>query len=141
MQWTTDKATEGFCAGPPNMGSIKMKYPSLEEQKEDGNSIYHYIKQIYKLKDSYPEIARGTVTFEEAYSNENVCVMRKEYNGSDIVIVYNISETTQEVSVEGLTMADGNVPELGGVLLTGNETTQLSDGTLIMPAYSVVLLK
>ena len=141
MQWTTDKSAEGFCAGPPNMGSIKMKYPSLEVQKEDGNSIYNYVKQIFKLKAAYPEIARGTVTFEESHSNENVCVMRKEYNGSSILIVYNISETQQSVSLEGVSLSDGKTPEIGGVLLTGNETTQLSDGTLTMPAYSVVLLK
>lgn len=44
-----------------------MKYGALETQEEDGNSIYQFVKQTIKLRNEYPEIARGTVKFERIF--------------------------------------------------------------------------
>ncbi|MGN0156159.1 MAG: alpha-amylase family glycosyl hydrolase [Lachnospiraceae bacterium] len=141
MYWSENKTDTGICVGPPNMDSVKMKYGSLAAQKEDGDSIYQYIKQVYKLKSAYPQIARGTVTFEEAYSGENICVVRKTYRDSEILIVYNISAEEQSVDLTGLSLEEGTKPEIGGILLTGTESTSLTEEILTMPPYSVVILK
>lgn len=135
MYWSMDAETEGMCDGPKDMDSVKMKYESLEEQAVDGNSIYTYVKEIIKLRNAYPEIARGNVELDESASNENICCIRKVYEGEEAVIVYNISEENQtvELSEEGLTMA--------GTLLTGTEPVELDGTKLEMPAYSVAILK
>lgn len=141
MYWSDNTQEKGLCVGPPDMDSVKMKYASYAEQKEDGNSIYQYIRQVYKLKKAYPQIARGAVTFEEEYSGEDVCVVRKTYEESEILIAYNISPNEQNIDLKNINMQNGSQPEVGGILLTGAENIDLSDGILTMPAYSVVILK
>lgn len=134
MYWSMDSAAEGMCTGPKDMDNVKMKYESLEEQKEDGNSIYHFVKQAIALRNQYPAITHGTVVFEEALSDENICVIRKSYEEEEVLLVFNISEAAQTVDV-------GEKLALGGVLLTGTEAAVLDGTTLSMPAYSVVVLK
>ena len=137
MYWSMDSSAEGMCNGPKDMDNVKMKYESLEEQQEDGNSIYHFVKQTIALRNQYPAIARGTAVFEEAISDENICVLRKTYEEEEVILVFNISETAQTVDVS----AAGENLSIGGVLLTGTEAAALDGTTLSMPAYSVVVLK
>ena len=59
MYWSTDADATGMCDGPKDMDDIKMKYGSLEEQENDGNSIYNFVKQTIALRNEYPVIARG----------------------------------------------------------------------------------
>lgn len=143
MYWSENADAKGMCHGPLDMDGVKMKYGSYETQKTDGNSIYQFVKETIKLRNSYPGIARGEVTFEESLSDENVCAIRKTYDDSEIVIVYNLSETEQSVDVSSLSLMgkeDAKV-EIGGVLLTGDMAAELEDGSLKLPAYSVVVLE
>ena len=125
------------------MDTIKMKYGALETQEEDGNSIYQFVKQTIKLRNEYPEIARGTVTFEESVSDDKVCVIKKTYSDSELLLVYNLAPESVEVDLSGVTAGEksGSDLEVGGVLLTGTEEAVLQDGTLTMPGYSVVIVK
>ena len=143
MYWSEDSAVDGMCKGPADMDAIKMKYGALETQEEDGNSIYQFVKQTIKLRNEYPEIARGTVTFEESVSDDKVCVIKKTYGDSELLLVYNLAPESVEVDLSGVTAGEksGSDLEVGGVLLTGTEEAVLQDGTLTMPGYSVVIVK
>jgi len=143
MYWSEDSAVDGMCKGPADMDAIKMKYGALETQEEDGNSIYQFVKQTIKLRNEYPEIARGTVTFEESVSDDKVCVIKKTYGDSELLLVYNLAPESVEVDLSGVTAGEksGSDLEVGGVLLTGTEEAALQDGTLTMPGYSVVIVK
>ena len=143
MYWSEDSAVDGICKGPADMDTIKMKYGALETQEEDGNSIYQFVKQTIKLRNEYPEIARGTVTFEESVSDDKVCVIKKTYSDSELLLVYNLAPESVEVDLSGVTAGEksGSDLEVGGVLLTGTEEAVLQDGTLTMPGYSVVIVK
>lgn len=143
MYWSTDETAEGMCRGPLDMDEVKMKYGSYEEQQADGNSIYQFVKETIKLRNMYPELARGTVTLQEGISDDAVCAVKKSYDGSEVLLIYNISAESSTVDLSGVTV-NGNSGEaltLGGVLLTGTEGVDLSGGTLTMPAYSVAVLK
>lgn len=143
MYWTTDENAEGMCNGPKDATSIEMAYDSLEAQAEDEYSIYNFVKQVIKLRNAYPEIARGTVTFEESLSNEQVCVLTKEYEGNQIMIIFNLSETECEVDLSGVTLngkAAGEVTE-AGMLQTGEEAAALEGSKVTLPAYSVELVQ
>lgn len=142
MYWSSDENAEGMCDGPKDMEEIEMKYPSLEEQAEDSYSIYNYYKQAVLLRNRYPQIARGTVTFVEEISDANVCVLTKEYEGSEIVLIFNISgeETEVDLSSAESTAASASQYEIGGMLLCGEEVPELKDGKLTLPAYAVILL-
>ena len=143
MYWSEDATTDGMCKGPADMDSIKMKYGALDTQEADGNSIYQFIKQTIKLRNEYPEIARGTVKFEENISDDKVCVIKKTYGDSEILLVYNLAPESADVDLSGVTVGEksGSDLEIGGVLLTDAKEAAFSDGILTMPGYSVVIVK
>jgi glycosidase len=143
MYWSMDANAEGMCDGPEDMDTIKMKFESLNEQQTDGNSVYNFVKQVISIRNAYPEIARGTVAFEESLSDDAVCVLRKTYEGSEVLLVYNISAESQTVNLSGVSVngAQAGADNLGGVLLTGTEDVAVDGETLVLPAYSAVVLR
>ena len=143
MYWSDDENYEGLCDGPKDADAVEMIYDSYEEQKEDEYSIYNFVKQVIKLRNAYPEIVRGTVTFEESLSNEQVCVLTKEYEGKQIMILLNLSETACEVELSGVILNGkiaGEVTE-AGMLQTGEEAPSLDGSKVTLPAYSVELVQ
>ena len=143
MYWSSDASVEGMCNGPKDMDSFKMKYGSLEVQETDGNSIYNFVKETIKLRNQYPVISHGVAAMEKEASNENVCVLKKTYQGEEMVLLYNISENTETVDLSAFQL-NGQSAEsarIGGVLLTGTEPINLDGSNLTLPPYSVVILK
>lgn len=143
MYWTQDAEAEGMCDGPKDMDEVEMIFPSLEEQKEDSYSIYNFYKQAVLLRNRYPEIARGTVTYIEELSDKNVCVIMKEYEGSKILLAFNISNEEMVVdltalNIDGIESAD---LQLGGMLTTGEKAVEKESTSLVLPEYSVAILK
>ena len=139
MYWSDDPDYPGLCDGPADMESFNMKFASYEDQSADGDSIYHFVAQTIRLRSAYPAIARGTAIFEEALSNDNICVLRKTWGGDEVLLVFNISETAESVNLSGVTVAGGE-PSIGGVLVTTAEEPVLEDGILTLPMYCVAVL-
>ena len=143
MQWYADDTADGMCVGP-NPNPIDMKYGSLEEQSENPYSIFNFTRNAIKLRNQYPIIARGLATYEESYSNDSVCVIKKTYEGEEMVFVFNISSEICEVDLAGLTVngAEAKDATIAGVLITQADTRiEMKDGKITMPVYSVLLLK
>lgn len=143
MQWYADDTADGMCVGP-NPNPIDMKYGSLEEQSENPYSIFNFTRNAIKLRNQYPIIARGLATYEENYSNDSVCVIKKTYEGEEMVFVFNISSEICEVDLAGLTVngAEAKDATMAGVLITQADTRiEIKDGKITMPVYSVLLLK
>ncbi|MBQ6887252.1 MAG: alpha-amylase [Lachnospiraceae bacterium] len=143
MFWETDGEAEGMCDGPKDMEEVEMIYPSFEEQKEDTYSIYNFYKQAVLLRNRYPEIARGDVTYLEEVSDSKVCVLLKEYEGSKILLAFNVSKEKMVIdlsnlSIEGVEPAGLNVE---GMLVTGEEAVEKGKTSLVLPGYSVAILK
>lgn len=143
MQWNTDTAAAGMCAGPPYMESIKMKFGSLEEQEQDPYSVYQYVKAVIQVRNAFPEIARGTVEYLEEVSNESVCVLKKTYEGSEVLIVYNLSAEAATLDKSAVSVNGQSLSEIQAqaALLTGEEQITEEGNTLSLPAYSVVVYK
>ena len=144
MYWSKDAAAEGMCDGPADMDEVKMKYDSLAEQQGDGNSIYSFVKEAIHVRNSYAAITHGEVTFEETYSDENVCVIQKTYEDESVLLVFNTSAEPQTIDLGGITLADKSGEELvlGSILLTTSDASvSYADGILTMPAYSVAVLE
>ena len=146
MYWSDagdGKTVEGMCHGPEGMDAIKMKYGSLEEQKDDPDSVYNFYRAVIKLRNAYPEIARGQVTFLKDLSDENVCVLKKTWNDRELVIAFNLSEQAETVDLSDVALngREGAKMSLGGALATTDEEIGFSGGTLSLPAYSVAILE
>lgn len=143
MYWSMDASATGMCTGPKDMDNVKMKFESYEEQQLDGNSVYHFVKQTINLRNQYLPISHGIATFEEAVSSENICVLRKTYEGEEVLLVFNTSAEAQSVDLNSLNI-NGKAAaemEIGGVLLTGTESIALENGVLATPAFSVTVIK
>lgn len=134
MVWHDDSEAEGMCKGLTTK-TIDMKYGSVDSQLENGDSIYNYVCEGLKLRNAYPEIARGTTTVNESLSDDSILVLEKDYNGEKITIVMNTSAEKKEVKV------GNDALKLSGLLLTSTENASYEAGIATMPAYSIMLLK
>ena len=143
MFWTTDKNKKGMCYGPLDMDNVKMKYKNLEEQMIDGNSIFQFVRETIKLRNSFIEIARGKVSFKEEYSNDAICTIIKTYEEKEILIIYNISSNEENIDLTGLSV--NNIPAkdiaIAGMLLTDSQDIKKEEASITLPAYSVAILK
>lgn len=142
MYWSDDRTAEGMCRGPKDMDNVKMKFPSWEEQKEDPLSIYNYVKEVIRVRNAFPAIARGDVEWLEAISNDNVCVLKKTYGEEVVFLVYNLSGETQTISgAEIATILGEKTGKLkpAAALYTGEEEATNNGGEITLPAYSVLV--
>lgn len=141
MYWSTDPGAEGMCKGPDG-AKATMKFGSLEEQAQDPHSVYAYVRQAILLRNQNPEIARGDVTYQEAYSGEQVCVVTKAYEGRELLLVFNCAAEAASVDLSGLTVQGHAVSELSllGELLTGETEAEIEENTLTLPAFSILVL-
>lgn len=153
MYWSKNPEITGMCNGPKDMDDVKMKFDSLEEQVVDPASVYNYVKDVIRLRNQNPEIARGEVRFLELVSTDTVCVISKEYEGETILLVFNISAEPATVDLSSVYLGDENAAvvsdtagilvndmDIIGELLTGEEAIVREDAVFQMPAYSVVVL-
>lgn len=142
MYWSKDEKAEGMCKGPGNMDDFEMKFDSLAEQAEDPDSIYNYVKKAILLRNQNPEIGRGEVTFHEAVSSDSICVISKTYEGRELLLIFNTTNTAQSVDLSSVTVQGLQVSQLSvlGELLTGEEAAAVADNTVQMPAFSMLLL-
>lgn len=119
---------------------LTLTFGSLTEQRDDGNSVLNFLEQAILLRNSYSAISSGTSTVLDDLTTENVLALEKDTDSSSVVILFNLANTAQTIDVSQTTI-HGLPAELGGVLLSGDSQAQLEDGTLQMPAHSVVILK
>ena len=120
------------------MESIKMTNGSLEDQQDDPDSIYNYFKQAIRLRNRYPEIARGIAANVENLSDKNIAAVTKTYDGKTTLLVFNLSQETQKVDISGVDL--GGEGTIGGMLLTGEDTITLDNNELTLPSYSMALI-
>ena len=143
MYWSKRDDMEGMCDGPADMDDFDMKFDSLEEQEQDPTSIYQYYKKVIKIRNQNPEIARGKVEYLEGASNEQFCVLRKSWEESEILLIFHTGVETEEIDVSGISINGAEISQdsVRGLLESGEEKIEVSDGTVTMPGYSVLILK
>ena len=143
MYWSKDEKKEGMCGGPAGMDDFQMKFDSLEEQEQSQDSIYQYYKKAIKIRNQNPEIARGKVEYLENLSGDTFCVLRKTWEDSEVLLVYHTGAETEKLDLSGITINGMGISEknVRGLLETGEEKIVITDSTIEMPGYSVLVLK
>ena len=138
MYWSDDEKDPDLCAGPPDMDEVKMKFPSLADQKKDNLSLWRWFKEVIRVRNAFPAIARGKTESVDALSDENVAAFfrRSEADG-DLLIVMNLRE--QEAQKD-LSLA-GSGFTLAAVLNTSEEVISFTDGMVTLPGYSIAVFK
>lgn len=138
MYWSDDTLEDGVCAGPPAMDTIEQTFGSYQQQKEDKYSIYWYYRNLYHVKNMFPEIARGTVAVMEDIEAKEICAISKTYEGETIYILFNLGKEEKTVTVskdkydyEGI-VASLSVDE--------NEVSMKGE-TVTIPSYGIAVIK
>jgi len=140
MFWSADETMEGLCDGPKDMEEFKMKYPSLEEQDADGNSIYHFVKQAILLRNQFPALSHGVVEVDEALmEDKSIGAMKKTYGDEEVLLIYNLAAESKIVDLNAVTCMGGEL-EISGALLTSAEDILINESEITMPAYSAIVL-
>ena len=140
MQW--GGADTGMCDSLATK-EIDMIYGSVEEQQADGNSILRFVQEGLALRSAFPEIARGENSVVEALSDEDVLVLQKDYEGSQLLIVMNLSESGRTVDLSQVSLNGKNAGEAEavGMLITGENAVSYDGGSVTMPAFSIELFQ
>jgi alpha-amylase len=137
MQWSATDTT-GIPEAPEAAEKVTQKFPPADEQRKDPLSIYNYYKRAVRIRNENPELARGEVSVIEELGSTDICAFKKVYEGSEIVILYNISNEGKTVAIGDAGLAGLNIR--GYLSVDGSEVT-LADNIVTMPKYSIVILK
>ena len=135
MYWNT--ARDNGTTNPPPECELPAEYPlgSLEEQRNDDDSLWNYYRQAIAIRNALPQIARGIPSAEEALNKGCVSAYRKTWNDEECIILMNIDakETTTDLAAYGDWI-------LAAGLSANGENITLENDTLKLPAWGVAVL-
>ena len=144
MLWGEDK---GLCKDPKDADpGIISDFPGVNEQNEDPDSILNYYKHALKIRNTYPEIARGSITILDEATDGNKAVIIKSWNNEKIAVLYNNSKrdavNITRKDIELIRTECGN-PEASIVeyLTVDNGEIIFSEDGFDMPSRSIVFIK
>lgn len=122
-------------------GAYEDYLGGVDVQINDQNSLYNFYRRVMLLRRQNPEIARGKSTFV-AYEDASVAVVVREYEGSKILLVYNLDkEESKSVDLSKIVADNGLKGTLAGFLSSDNaKDVTLSGTTLKMPSFSVAVI-
>ena len=111
-----------------------MKYEPVDIQMKDENSIYNYVKEILKIRNQYPVIARGETLMDETMTTDTLAVFEKKKDGLDSVqIIINLSKDPQSVSLRDYTILSSEVN-------ASKKNSQVQGNTLEISGYGIVVM-
>ncbi len=145
MYWSKDSSAEGMCKGPADMEDFQMKFDSLKEQQEDPDSIYNYVKQVIKIRNQNPAIARGTTTYLEQYSGEQCFALTRSIGDSEdgtLLLLGNTSAEPVTIDLTGLAVGETPAEDLTllGELYTGEEAAERAGAEVTLPSFAILIL-
>lgn len=136
MYFSSDKDAEGMCIGPANMGTIKMKYGSLEQQQEDEYSVYQYYKKAIRIRTSIPAITKGRTVNLKEYSDDTLTAFTKYAEDENVSVFCNLSAESREVVLK-----DNQSRKLIAMLTVDETPVTYSRNVLELPPYGIAILK
>ena len=138
MYWSRDDEQAGMTKDPVGADVVEQKFEPVDEQMEDENSIYNYYKKALRIRNTYPEIARGTVEPVTSITEKNLSAVMKTWEDDTIGIIYNSSKEAAQVSLKDVGME--NRQGCNALTVDGSEV-DAANGEIKMPPYSIVFLK
>ncbi len=149
MQWSEESDNGFMTYGPPAMESVKMKFPAMDQQLADENSILNYYREAIRVRNNFPVIARGRSEVDEALSDDDILVMTKSADDyDDVTLVFNFSDEEKNID-----MSSKDLTKIVGSLYasssdTGKESEQqtvsapsLKGGKLTISPHTILVLE
>ena len=134
MYWNDGDMT----AQPPGTTKVEYAFPCVDDQLKDEYSLLNYCKALNHLKKQNASIALGENEF--VYSDGDVCVMRRIWNGEESYIAVNFSSKTPK---QGSIAFESDGFALAGCLDVGQErSTAAVDGkqaSFVLAPYGILV--
>lgn len=115
---------------------------SLEEQKEDPESLWNFYRNLLELRREYPALAVGSYR-ELKNDNGQVFSFLRQHEQEKIVVTVNLSDMDQEavVELEGNPAWVGEEGGVEGITVYGKGESNLSGASLsvALPAYGTLI--
>ena len=137
----------GICKGPADADKgITSDLGSVADQTVAEDSILNYYRHVMRIRNMYPEIARGHITVIEGATEDNKAVIVKEYGDEKIAIIYNNSKrsevdiTKADIDLIKQRLANDTISIVDQLTVDGS-TIEYDDGGFSMPARSIAYIK
>lgn len=133
--WNADR--DNGTTNPPPECELPEEYPlgSLEEQRNDDDSLYNYYRQAIAIRKALPVISHGRTTVEDALNINCVSAHRKTWNDQECIILMNINTVAAQVDLS----AYGDWILAASLSADGNAVT-VNGSTLELPAFGIAIL-
>ena len=142
MYWSDDPQAAGMCAGPAGMDEIWMEHGSLEKQASDPDSIFSYVREAVRIRESLPAIARGkTVWIPELEEDRFVGFLRTysgEQGADNVLVLINSGDTAV---TRRLPDSVAEYTDLRAALYTGDQNSRIADREITVPAGGILFLE
>jgi len=142
MYWSDDPHAPGMCTGPAGLDEVQMEYGSLEKQISDPDSIFSYVREAVRIRESLPAVSRGRTVRVPELEEESFVGFLREYSvdqGADSVLVL-INTGDTEVT-RRLPDSVARYTDLRAALYTGDRNARLNDREITIPAGGILYLQ
>ena len=142
MYWSDDPHAPGMCAGPAGLDGIRMEYGSLEKQISDPDSIFSYVREAVRIRESLPAVSRGRTVRVPELEEESFVGFLREYSvdqGADSVLV--LINTGDTAVTRRLPDSVARYTDLRAALYTGDRNARLNDREITIPAGGILFLQ
>ena len=141
MYWSDDADDPDMCDGPPDMDDFPMKFPSAADQMQDGLSLWTWFREVIRVRNAFPAIARGRTEGEDTLCDDSVAAFWRRYGPDtgeeDVLVVMNLRAETAEKDLTGV--SGSSALKLSAVLNTNEEKITFDSGVLTLPGYSIAV--
>ena len=131
MIWSKT-SNSGICRPVKNCTATPVS-SGVSEQLNNANSLLRHYIHLIKIRNKYPEIARGTIT---SYTIDNVLsIYKMTYNGSSVIIMHNLSSSAVTINFSKIIYGYSQVADflVSEAVINGDSVT--------IPAMSTSILR
>lgn len=137
MYWSA-KNTEGIPNPPADADKVEQKFPSLEEQQKDKQSVWHYYKKALEIRNRYPELARGEISRIEADFPAGTAALVHSWQDRTCIVVCSNAEGVTEIDLQECGLMAYTLKDS----LTVDETEAVvKDNKLLLPEYGIAVFQ
>ncbi len=135
MYWNA--ARDSGTTNPPPECELPESYPfgSLEEQKDNDDSVYNYYRQAIAIRRALPVISHGETTAETLLNDGCISAQRKTWGEERCILLMNISGEGAAVNLSQYAEW-----QLAASLTVNEEPVTKQDITLTIPPYGIAIL-
>ncbi|MCR4851741.1 MAG: alpha amylase [Lachnospiraceae bacterium] len=144
MPWGDDN---GICKGPADADKgITSDFGSVADQISDDDSILNYYRHVMRIRNTYPEIARGHITIVDEATKDNKAVIIKAHNNEKIAVLINNSKRDSvDITQSDITLINehlcNDTASIVDQLTVDGSTITYDDAGFAMPPRSIAYVK